>query len=77
MSQALRAGVWSLDRFLGAKGCPGLADGVVLSPVVSWAHDLKGRSALRGRAGMDEPFGGTDNNARDRDFVNLSAGLKF
>lgn len=77
----------------------GLADGVVLSPVVSWAHDVKGWSAdgllNEGRRfaifalkadfgrryvaelGWTNTFGGTYNNARDRDFVSLSAGLKF
>ena len=73
----------------------GVADGVVLSPVVSWAHDVKGWSAdgllNEGRRfaifalkadfgrryvaelGWTNTFGGTCNNARNRDFVSLSA----
>lgn len=64
----------------------GLADGVLLSPVMSRAHDVKVWSAdglfnegLRyvAELGWTNTFCGTCNNARDRDFVSLSAGLRF
>lgn len=64
----------------------GLAYGVLLSPVMSRAHDVKVWSAdglfnegLRyvAELGWTNTFCGTCNNARDRDFVSLSAGLRF
>ena len=78
---------------------PAVLEGVNLSPVLSWAHDVKGWSAdglfNEGRRfavmalkadigkrylaelGWTHTFGGTYNNARDRDFLAVAVGARF